>query len=86
MAIPLSLVGRLEEFPRSARERMGARNVIQYRGEILRLISVARALDRMNPAFKLHRKRRLRHRRPAADRPLPVIVCVVGPPELGAAA
>ncbi len=38
MAIPLSLVARLEEFDRSAVERTGSQHVVQYRGEILPLI------------------------------------------------
>ncbi|HYT90045.1 MAG TPA: chemotaxis protein CheA, partial [Gemmataceae bacterium] len=44
MAIPLSLVARLEEFPRAALERVGPIDVVQYRGEILPLIDVSRAL------------------------------------------
>jgi two-component system chemotaxis sensor kinase CheA len=44
MAIPLSQVARLEEFPRSALERVGPQDVVQYRGEILPLIHVSRAL------------------------------------------
>jgi two-component system chemotaxis sensor kinase CheA len=44
MAIPLALVARLEEFPRSALERVGPREVVQYRGEILPLLDVSRAL------------------------------------------
>jgi two-component system chemotaxis sensor kinase CheA len=44
MAIPLSLVARLEEFPRSALERVGPQDVVQYRNEILPLIHVSRAL------------------------------------------
>jgi two-component system chemotaxis sensor kinase CheA len=47
MAIPLSLVDRLEEFPRSAIERVGPLDVVQYRGEILPLIHVSRALRRL---------------------------------------
>jgi two-component system chemotaxis sensor kinase CheA len=46
MAIPLSVVSRLEEFPRSAVERVGRQHVIQYRGEILPLIYVSRTLNR----------------------------------------
>jgi two-component system chemotaxis sensor kinase CheA len=46
MAIPLSLVARLEEFPRSALENVGPLDVVQYRDEILPLIDVARALRR----------------------------------------
>jgi two-component system chemotaxis sensor kinase CheA len=44
MAIPLSLVDRLEEFPRSALEKVGPFEVVQYRNEILPLIHVSRAL------------------------------------------
>jgi two-component system chemotaxis sensor kinase CheA len=44
MAIPLSLVDRLEEFPRSAVERVGPQEVVQYRNEILPLIHVSRVL------------------------------------------
>jgi two-component system chemotaxis sensor kinase CheA len=45
MAIPLSLVARLEEFERTAVERTGRQSVVQYRGEILPLISLYSALD-----------------------------------------
>ena len=41
MAIPLSLVARLEEFPRAQVERSGSQEVVQYRGQILPLIQVA---------------------------------------------
>src|SRR5262249_51872976 len=44
MAIPLSQVARLEEFPRSALERVGPQDVVQYRNEILPLIHVSEAL------------------------------------------
>jgi two-component system chemotaxis sensor kinase CheA len=44
MAIPLALVARLEELPRSALERAGPQHVVQYRGEIMPLLHVARAL------------------------------------------
>jgi two-component system chemotaxis sensor kinase CheA len=40
MAIPLSLVARLEEFPRERLERSGGRSVVQYRGQILPLIDL----------------------------------------------
>jgi two-component system chemotaxis sensor kinase CheA len=46
LAVPLDLVARLEEFPRAALERVGGRDVVQYRGEILPLIHVSRALGR----------------------------------------
>lgn len=41
MAIPLSMVARLEEFPRSQIERSGAHEVVQYRGQILPLVRVS---------------------------------------------
>ena len=46
MAVPLSHVARLEEFPRSALERVGNRYVVQYRGQILPLLDVGKALGR----------------------------------------
>jgi len=45
MAVPLSLVARLEEFARSAVESAGQRQVVQYRGQIMPLISVAEAVN-----------------------------------------
>ncbi len=45
MAIPLSLVARLEEFPRSALETLGARQVVQYLGEIMPLVDVSQELE-----------------------------------------
>jgi two-component system chemotaxis sensor kinase CheA len=44
MAVPLSRVSRLEEFPRSAVEKVGRQMVVQYRDEILPLIDVARLI------------------------------------------
>jgi two-component system chemotaxis sensor kinase CheA len=58
MAIPLSQVARLEEFPRSALERVGPQDVVQYRDEILPLIHVSRVL----------RTRRRKHGRPARQK------------------
>jgi two-component system chemotaxis sensor kinase CheA len=40
MALPLSMVSRLEEFPAAARERSGDQEVVQYRGEILPLLDL----------------------------------------------
>jgi two-component system, chemotaxis family, sensor kinase CheA len=40
MAVPLSLVARLEELPRQQIERTGDRLVVQYRGDLLPLVSV----------------------------------------------
>jgi two-component system chemotaxis sensor kinase CheA len=45
LAVPLSLVARLEEFPQSALERAGGRHVVQYRGGILTMVSLASVLD-----------------------------------------
>jgi two-component system, chemotaxis family, sensor kinase CheA len=44
MALPLSMVARIEEFPRERLERAGKRRVIQYRNEILTLIELSEAL------------------------------------------
>jgi two-component system, chemotaxis family, sensor kinase CheA len=40
MAIPLSLVARLEEFPRRQIESCGGRLVVQYRGDLLPLLPI----------------------------------------------
>jgi two-component system chemotaxis sensor kinase CheA len=45
LAVPLSMVSRLEEFDPSAIEMSGNRPVVQYRGEIMPLVSVADALQ-----------------------------------------
>jgi len=44
MAIPLSLVARLEEFPSSAIEMAGPQEVMQYRGQIMPLIRLSRVI------------------------------------------
>jgi two-component system, chemotaxis family, sensor kinase CheA len=44
MAIPLSLVSRLEEFPATKIERYAGREVIQYRDQIMPLVRLAEAL------------------------------------------
>jgi len=44
MAIPLSLVARLEEFPSSAIETAGPQEVMQYRGQIMPLIRLSKAI------------------------------------------
>jgi len=45
LAVPLSLVARLEEFPQSSIERAGDGFVIQYRNRILPLISLRTVLE-----------------------------------------
>jgi two-component system chemotaxis sensor kinase CheA len=52
IAVPLSLVARLEEFPRSAIERAGGRDVVQYRNRILPLISLRMVLDSEGGSLK----------------------------------
>ncbi len=42
MAVPLSLVARLEEFPGDAVERAGDQTVVQYRGQIMPLITLSK--------------------------------------------
>jgi two-component system chemotaxis sensor kinase CheA len=44
LALPLSLVARLEEFPRSAIERAGGGQVVQYRSRILPLVLLRQIL------------------------------------------
>lgn len=45
LAVPLSLVARLEEIPSAQIERAAGRMVVQYRGQILPLVSLAAQLD-----------------------------------------
>lgn len=40
MSVPLSLVARLEEFPRSSLEQSGDKLVVQYRGDLLPLLPI----------------------------------------------
>ena len=47
IALPLSEVARLEKFPRSRMEQAGGYGVIQYRGHILPLLSLADTLGEM---------------------------------------
>jgi two-component system chemotaxis sensor kinase CheA len=45
LAVPLSLVARLEEFPRNSIENAGGRHVVQYRNRILPLVPLRDVLD-----------------------------------------
>ncbi len=45
MAIPLSLVARLEEFAPSAVEHAGRQQVVQYRGQIMPLIRISEVVE-----------------------------------------
>jgi len=50
MAIPLSMVARLEEFPSSMVEHSGALEVVRYRGQILPLIRVSKHVPAISEA------------------------------------
>jgi two-component system chemotaxis sensor kinase CheA len=78
MAIPLSLVDRLEEFPRSAVERVGNFEVVQYRDEILPLIHVSRVLRTRRQGSKSARfgLRRRKDTQPKAKENDPIQVVV----------
>jgi two-component system chemotaxis sensor kinase CheA len=67
MALPLDTVARLEEFPRSAIERTGARDVVQYRDQILPLIEVSALLP----------ERRRKSRAAAEEPPSPTVPVIV---------
>lgn len=45
LAIPLSLVARLEEFPKDRMEHAAGHPVVQYRGQILPLVTLSEHLD-----------------------------------------
>lgn len=49
LAVPLSLVARLEEFPLSSIERAGGCQVVQYRNRILPLVSLQAVLEGGTP-------------------------------------
>jgi len=51
LAIPLSAVARLEEFPQQAIEQAGGQDVVQYRGRIMPLIDLAKYLPNTGGAL-----------------------------------
>jgi two-component system, chemotaxis family, sensor kinase CheA len=57
VAIPLSLVARLEEFPATAVEQAGGQEVMQYRGQIIPLLRLSRALPAREPAADIREER-----------------------------
>ncbi|HLZ40514.1 MAG TPA: chemotaxis protein CheW [Candidatus Sulfotelmatobacter sp.] len=65
IAIPLSLVTRLEELPASSIESAGPLEVTQYHGEVLPLMRLSQVLYPANRQPE----------NPARDRILPVVVC-----------
>jgi two-component system, chemotaxis family, sensor kinase CheA len=52
LAIPLSMVSRLEEFPATLVERAGDGQVVQYRGEIMPLIHLSALLGGSDAVFR----------------------------------
>jgi two-component system, chemotaxis family, sensor kinase CheA len=48
VAIPLSVVARLEEFPRTVVERAGEQEVMQYRGQIIPLLRLSQLVPTAN--------------------------------------
>ncbi len=53
VAIPLSLVARLEEFPRTVIERAGTQEVMQYRGQIIPLVRLSQIIPATSDAEML---------------------------------
>lgn len=51
LAVPLSLVARLEEFPRTQVENANGRTVVQYRNEIMPLVDIAYAIGANPQAY-----------------------------------
>lgn len=83
MAIPLSLVARLEEFPRALLEPLGTRQVVQYRGDILPLIDISDALASLQSGnFDATRDGR-KNNLPELPEPIPVIVYAAGNHRVG---
>ena len=58
VAIPLSIVARLEEFPRTVVERAGTQEVMQYRGQIIPLVRLSQSFPA--PATRSCWRRRAR--------------------------
>lgn len=76
IAIPLARVTRLEDFPLSVVERTGSRRIVQYRGDLLPLMDIAKVLRRMGSKQERRRRRnrRVKRLRPNAES-LHVVVC-----------
>jgi chemotaxis signal transduction protein len=53
VAIPLSLVARLEEFPRTVIEHAGTQEVMQYRGQIIPLVRLSQVIPATSDAEML---------------------------------
>lgn len=74
MAIPLSLVARLEEIPKGSLEGLGGRQVVQYRGEILPLVDVSQELEALRLGAKTSGERPVASAR-TTEESIPVVVC-----------
>lgn len=75
MAIPMSLVARLEEIPQKSLENLGARQVVQYRGEILPLVDVSAELESMRLGIKSSGERCAGSPNSSKET-IPIVVCV----------
>ena len=53
VAIPLAIVARLEEFPRTVVERAGTQEVMQYRGQIIPLVRLSQVIPGTSDAESL---------------------------------
>ncbi len=53
MGIPIEFVERLENLPESAREKLGGKDVMQYREQILRLVKLENLLDERRTIHRL---------------------------------
>ncbi|MBL9162736.1 MAG: chemotaxis protein CheA [Planctomycetaceae bacterium] len=80
MAMPLSLVARLEEFPRTALENLGARPVVQYFGHILPLVDVSEELECLRLGRRSLGSQRRRH---SVSDAVSVVVCAAGDQQVG---
>lgn len=87
MALPLTLVSRLEEVPRCQLERIGGRDVVQYRGEILPLIDVSQTLDKLrrqsSTGSRMNARSATTSPQESAIDSLPIVVCVEGNQQVG---
>ena len=82
MAIPLSLVARLEEIPKSSLESLGPRHVVQYRGDILPLVDVSRELEALRLGTRSSFERSAALGKSSEDT-IPVVVCAAANQRVG---
>ena len=77
MAIHLSRVCRLEEFPRHLLERVGKQDVVQYRGQIMPVIYLSAVFGSDGDSANFG-SNSLGGRSPSADDKLPLVVVSIG--------